>query len=110
MINPYEMIHELFAEHIVEKFKKHALTPMSQLRDHPPHIYAIAAQTYKELFETEKKQAIVISGESGAGKTENAKFAMKFLTSFQQDDSSKETNETSIEQKVFIFFLLKIFL
>lgn len=34
-----------------------------------PHIFAIAALAYKQMMETNNKQAIIISGESGAGKT-----------------------------------------
>ena len=54
------------------------------LRDTPPHTYAIAANAYRKMFENTKNQAIVISGESGAGKTENAKIAMRFLTSLSE--------------------------
>lgn len=36
-------------------------------REAPPHIYAIAASAYLQLFDKQKNQAIVISGESGAG-------------------------------------------
>lgn len=46
----------------------------------PPHIYAISAISYRTLKDTRARQAIVISGESGAGKTESAKIAMNFLT------------------------------
>lgn len=46
----------------------------------PPHVYGLSAAAYKDLFINDKKQAIVISGESGAGKTENAKYAMKYIT------------------------------
>jgi myosin heavy subunit len=51
------------------------------LKDTLPHAYAVAGLAYRKLFENNKNQAIVISGESGAGKTENAKICMKFLTS-----------------------------
>jgi myosin heavy subunit len=47
-------------------------------------VYAIGAEAYRCLFENAKNQAIVISGESGAGKTENAKFCMNLLTSIGQ--------------------------
>ena len=44
-----------------------------------PHVYATAAASYKDLCEKSKCQTILISGESGAGKTETTKFVMKFL-------------------------------
>lgn len=47
----------------------------------PPHIYSIASEAYRNLLESGKNQTIVISGESGAGKTENAKSCMNLLTS-----------------------------
>jgi myosin heavy subunit len=48
----------------------------------------MAAETYKQLWENRKNQAIVISGESGAGKTENTKFAMNFLANLSHSETS----------------------
>ena len=88
-----------------------AFNNLFSLKDLPPHVYAISALTYKQLFENEKKQAIVISGESGAGKTENTKSCMKFLTSLfnvkKKKSNSIEKNkkedvvkEISVEDKI----------
>ena len=56
-----------------------------------PHIYALAAVAYRNLKETKVRQGIVISGESGAGKTESAKIAMDLLTKVAgQSDDPKE--------------------
>ena len=42
-----------------------------------PHVYRVAAAAYNSMVQGEKSQVCVISGESGAGKTESAKFIMK---------------------------------
>lgn len=48
-----------------------------QVKDLDPHIFAIAEEAYFDLCEYNKNQSIIISGESGAGKTVSAKFVMR---------------------------------
>ncbi|XP_026319847.1 myosin-IIIb-like isoform X2 [Hyposmocoma kahamanoa] len=47
--------------------------------DNPPHIYAVADAAHQALMHQKVHQAIVISGESGAGKTESANLLLKQL-------------------------------
>jgi myosin heavy subunit len=47
--------------------------------DNPPHIFAVADAAYQALLHQCQNQAIVISGESGAGKTESANLLLKQL-------------------------------
>jgi myosin-5 len=44
-----------------------------------PHTYAIAEAAYAAMMIDQQRQAILISGESGAGKTESAKMVMQYL-------------------------------
>ena len=44
-----------------------------------PHIYALAEQMYKNLRDGNKDQCVLISGESGAGKTEASKKVMEYI-------------------------------
>ena len=47
-----------------------------------PHVFAVAERAFRAVFQDDTKavnQAIIISGESGAGKTENAKLVMEHL-------------------------------
>ena len=55
-------------------------TPLQIKKTLPPHSFAISALAYQALRKEGKRQGIVISGESGAGKTESAKICMEFLT------------------------------
>ena len=80
-LNPYYLIDRLFNDSVLDHYQKNLCLDLSvNTNKDPPHIYGIAANSFKQLCRTGKNQAIVISGESGAGKTEETKLAMKFLT------------------------------
>ena len=90
VINPYKEIPHIFNEETMKSFRK---------KNEMPHIYSVAFLAYTQLIENSKNQAIVISGESGAGKTETTKHAMKFLTT-SAFGSKISNEETPIEEKI----------
>uniref|UniRef100_A0A8C3EL33 Myosin VB n=1 Tax=Corvus moneduloides TaxID=1196302 RepID=A0A8C3EL33_CORMO len=63
--------------------------------DMDPHIFAVAEEAYKQMAREEKNQSIIVSGESGAGKTVSAKYAMRFFATV-----GGSASETNIEAKV----------
>lgn len=85
-MNPFKYMNHLYTDQVVDKYKKitTSKTPLEVRKANPPHIFAITAMAFRQMVGNKKKQAIVISGESGAGKTESAKCAMKFLTSISK--------------------------
>ena len=74
-VNPGHPLPELYTEGARSKSKK------ADLRDPrlEPHLYDVAEQAFRQLVAEKKPQSIVISGESGAGKTESIKYCMNYL-------------------------------
>lgn len=69
-----------------------------QMYELPPHLYAIANQAYYAMKEETIDQCILISGESGAGKTEAAKQLLQFLAACATDTGrSKEIRDRLLQ-------------
>ena len=73
-MNPYKKL-PLYGD---KQLKKYHDTPLGEL---PPHVFALADEAFRLMLVESKTQSILISGESGAGKTEAAKQVMNFLAS-----------------------------
>ena len=69
-VNPYKLF-PLYTSDIIDKYAN-----MKSVQALPPHIYEIAQQARDELYKMRQPQSILISGESGAGKTEAFKQCM----------------------------------
>lgn len=72
-VNPYFMIPELYTnqlkDHYISTIIERNDTSVNSFKEQEPHLYAITAQMVKALFTENCSQAVIISGESGAGKT-----------------------------------------
>ncbi|KAJ1400149.1 P-loop containing nucleoside triphosphate hydrolase [Sesbania bispinosa] len=69
-VNPFKKV-PLYSNDYIEAYKRKAIES--------PHVYAITDTAIREMIRDEVNQSIIISGESGAGKTETAKIAMQYL-------------------------------
>ncbi|XP_074471246.1 unconventional myosin-VI-like isoform X9 [Sebastes fasciatus] len=74
-VNPYYDIPKLYSPETISKYRGRSLGTL------PPHVYAIADKAYRDMKVLKMSQSIIVSGESGAGKTENTKFVLRYLTS-----------------------------
>uniref|UniRef100_A0A670K233 Myosin VA n=1 Tax=Podarcis muralis TaxID=64176 RepID=A0A670K233_PODMU len=63
--------------------------------DMDPHIFAVAEEAYKQMARDERNQSIIVSGESGAGKTVSAKYAMRYFATV-----SGSASEANVEERV----------
>merc|ERR1712213_72601 len=65
----------------------------------PPHIFGVAEGSYQGMMNNSKNQSILITGESGAGKTENTKKVISYFASIGASGKKKE-GEPGLEDKI----------
>ena len=99
-VNPYEWIHSLYTPAKQEKYARKILWDYKKseedVRKHlKPHVYETSALSYKGLALDGINQSILVSGESGAGKTETVKIAMNHIAMIQTGPSAKKGMTTS---------------
>ncbi|KAM0475174.1 hypothetical protein ACHAP7_007443 [Fusarium lateritium] len=70
--------------------------------DTKPHIFAMADEAFRNLVEEGKNQSILVTGESGAGKTENTKKVIQYLAAVAQADSTvkNKAQHSTLSQQI----------
>ncbi|XP_068060400.1 unconventional myosin-IXa isoform X9 [Anomalospiza imberbis] len=77
VINPFKFL-PIYNPKYVKMYDNHQLGKLE------PHIYAVADVAYHAMLQRKKNQCIVISGESGSGKTQSTNFLIHHLTALSQ--------------------------
>uniref|UniRef100_A0A669PBB6 Myosin VC n=1 Tax=Phasianus colchicus TaxID=9054 RepID=A0A669PBB6_PHACC len=88
-INPYKQL-PIYGDAIIHAYSG------QNMGDMDPHIFAVAEEAYKQMARfSVKNQSIIVSGESGAGKTVSARYTMRYFATV-----SKSSSNAHVEDKV----------
>ncbi|XP_029562825.1 unconventional myosin-Vb [Salmo trutta] len=87
-LNPYDQL-PIYGEEVIDAYSGQDMADME------PHIFSVAEEAYRTMTREEKNQSIIISGESGAGKTVSAKFTMRYFAVV-----GGASQQTSVEERV----------
>ncbi|VDD86871.1 unnamed protein product [Enterobius vermicularis] len=78
-LNPYKQL-PIYTETVANMYLGQRRSEM------PPHLFAIADQAYRNMIHEKRNQSLIITGESGSGKTENTKEAIVYYTRIGQNN------------------------
>uniref|UniRef100_A0A8C5FP92 Myosin IG n=1 Tax=Gadus morhua TaxID=8049 RepID=A0A8C5FP92_GADMO len=82
-VNPYREM-DIYGKEAISAYRGR------ELYENPPHLYAVADAAYKAMKRRAKDTCIVISGESGAGKTEASKYIMQYIAAITNPSQREE--------------------
>lgn len=102
-LNPYQQFASLYGAAKMKFYKDRGASISTGDAKFPPHLFSVGAASFGAMIGDSKNQSIIISGESGAGKTEATKRILTYFANLQSDQSkgpsSKDTT-TNIEEQV----------
>ncbi|KAM6959502.1 unconventional myosin-Ig [Aplochiton taeniatus] len=82
-VNPYQTL-DIYGKSAIDAYRGR------ELYENPPHLFAVADAAYKAMKRRAKDTCIVISGESGAGKTEASKYIMQYIAAITNPSQRAE--------------------
>ncbi|KAG2220418.1 hypothetical protein INT45_000643 [Circinella minor] len=96
-VNPFDRV-SLYDSDVVQQYAGRRRGELE------PHLFAIAEDAYRCMIREQMNQTIVVSGESGAGKTVSAKFIMRYFATADDQESvgkkKKEGGMTEVEEQI----------
>lgn len=78
--NPFARVDSLYVSGMVQVYAG------KQRATQAPHLFAIAEEAFSDMLRSGKNQTVVVSGESGAGKTVSAKYVMRYFATREPPD------------------------
>ncbi|KJH51244.1 myosin head [Dictyocaulus viviparus] len=90
VINPYKRL-PIYTESVAAMFMGKRRAEM------PPHLFAVSDEAYRNMLMNKENQSMLITGESGAGKTENTK---KVICYFASVGASQQKKTNNVEKQV----------
>uniref|UniRef100_H2YYW9 Myosin motor domain-containing protein n=1 Tax=Ciona savignyi TaxID=51511 RepID=H2YYW9_CIOSA len=92
-VNPYKML-PVYAPYVISAYKGKRRTEM------PPHLYSIADNAYTEMLMNRENQSMLITGESGAGKTVNTKKVIQYFALVAAFGGSQDDGKGTLEDQI----------
>jgi myosin-5 len=90
-MNPWQEL-KLYGSEVLHSYRR---KPMDAV---PPHVFAIAEAAFANLQAARKDQPILVSGDSGSGKTESTKFMMQYLAAVAHHTAVTANTEQQVLQ------------
>eukprot|EP00026_Physarum_polycephalum_P000390 Phypoly_transcript_00390.p1 GENE.Phypoly_transcript_00390~~Phypoly_transcript_00390.p1 ORF type:complete len:1209 (+),score=284.14 Phypoly_transcript_00390:153-3779(+) len=86
-INPYCKL-SIYGREMIDAYCGQAVGKLQ------PHVYAVAESTYRDMLTNGTNQSILVSGESGAGKTETTKFLLSYFAAMAEKSKASPSSSS----------------